>query len=134
MHATALLIAALSLTDVARMSRDEAAFGREVVATGVVTVATEWRTNSGVAADPENPNGRGVYFLGETQMLTSSRLEGSDRLKQGDVVEIRGRTACLSFAPGIKADVIRKIGEASLPLPLAHAWPTSDGERWTTRA
>ena len=56
MHATALLIAALSLTDVARMSRDEAAFGREVVATGVVTVATEWRTNSGVAADPENPN------------------------------------------------------------------------------
>lgn len=41
MQATALLIAALSLTDVARMSRDEAEFGREVVATGVVTVATE---------------------------------------------------------------------------------------------
>ena len=138
MFATALLIAALSLTDVARMSRDEAAFGREVVATGVVTVATEWRTNSGVAADPENPNGRGVYFLGETQMLTSSRLEGSDSLKQGDIVEIRGRTACLSFAPGIKADVIRKIGEASLPPPprtrLADlGWGAMDNTRVTLR-
>ena len=138
MHATALLIAALSLTDVARMSRDEAAFGREVVATGVVTVATEWRTNSGVAADPENPNGRGVYFLGETQMLTSSRLEGSDSLKKGDIVEIRGRTACLSFTPGIKADVIRKIGEATLPPPprtrLADlGWGAMDNTRVTLR-
>ena len=73
MFATALLMAALSLTDVARMSRDEAEFGREVVATGVVTVASEWRANSGVAADPENPNGRGVYLLGEPQMLTRSK-------------------------------------------------------------
>ena len=138
MFATALLMAALSLTDVARMSRDEAEFGREVVATGVVTVATEWRTNSGVAADPENPNGRGVYFLGETQMLTSSRLEGSDSLKKGDIVEIRGRTACLSFTPGIKADVIRKIGEATLPPPprtrLADlGWGAMDNTRVTLR-
>lgn len=110
---------ALSVEDVLRLGRTEANEGRSVCATGVVTLVANWRAHSGVIAPVSALNGRGVYFSGEQMEYDEQRpvatLSGTDRLRVGDLVEVRGTTSALAFAPGIRANSIVRLGSRSLP-------------------
>jgi signal transduction histidine kinase len=120
MTAIGILLAAMSFSDVAALTRTEAANGGSVCATGVVTQVVGWREVSGVFADVADPGGRGIYFSGETQRNPTARIEGADEFRLGDVIEVKGVTTPLSFAPGIQAASIRVVGRMDLP-PFAEA-------------
>ena len=47
------------------LSREEAAEGRDVCVTGVVTCVAYWQTNSCVIAPLDDPNGSALYVTGE---------------------------------------------------------------------
>ena len=47
------------------LPREEAAKGREVCVTGVVTCVAHWQKNSFIVADPADPNGPALYATGE---------------------------------------------------------------------
>ncbi len=115
MTATCILLAAMSFSDVAALTRTEAAQAGDVCATGVVTQVVGWRSASGVFADPGNPCGRGIYFSGELQQDPSERVDAAAGFKVGDLIEVRGETTPLAFAPGVSASSIRRIGEMPLP-------------------
>lgn len=115
MTATCILLAAMSFSDVAALTRTEAAKGAPVCATGVVTQVVGWRSASGVFADVADPNGRGIYFSGETQLTPTAHIDGADSFRLGDVIEVKGVATPLAFAPGIKASSIKIVGR--LPLP-----------------
>ncbi len=115
MTATCILLAAMSFSDVAALTRTEAANGGDVCATGVVTQVVGWREVSGVFADVANPNGRGIYFSGETQRTPTAHIDGADAFCRGDVVEVKGTATPLAFAPGIKASSIKIVGRMPLP-------------------
>ena len=110
-----LAIAALTFSDVASMTRAEAAASRNVCATGVVTQVVGWREASGVFADVADPNGRGIYFSGETQRTPTAHIDGADAFKLGDVIEVKGVATPLAFAPGIRASSIKIVGRMPLP-------------------
>ena len=78
MTATCILLAAMSFSDVAALTRTEAAHADDVCATGVVTQVVGWREASGVFADVADPNGRGIYFSGETQRTPTAHIDGAD--------------------------------------------------------
>lgn len=115
MTATCILLAAMSFSDVAALTRTEAANGGDVCATGVVTQVVGWREASGVFADVADPNGRGIYFSGETQRTPTAHIDGADAFKLGDVIEVKGVATPLAFAPGIKASSIKIVGRMPLP-------------------
>ena len=115
MTATCILLAAMSFSDVAALTRTEAAHADDVCATGVVTQVVGWREASGVFADVADPNGRGIYFSGETQRTPTAHIDGADSFRRGDVIEVKGVATPLAFAPGIKAFSIKIVGR--LPLP-----------------
>ena len=107
--------AALTFSDVTSMTRAEAAVSRDVCATGVVTQVVGWREASGVFADVADPNGRGIYFSGETQRTPTAHIDGADAFKLGDVIEVKGVATPLAFAPGIRASSIKIVGRMPLP-------------------
>lgn len=109
-----LLASALTLDDLIALTRDEANGGLEVCATGIVTQVADWREASGVIARPSDPFGRGIYFSGEQGLVRVAAIEGGEALKQGDLVEVRGVSAGMAFAPGIKASALRKVSRADL--------------------
>ncbi len=115
MTATCILLAAMSFSDVAALTRTEAAHADDVCATGVVTQVVGWRSASGVFADVADPNGRGIYFSGETLRTPTAHIDGADSFRLGDVIEVKGVATPLAFAPGIKASSIKIVGR--LPLP-----------------
>ena len=115
MTATCILLAAMSFSDVAALTRTEAAHADDVCATGVVTQVVGWREASGVFADVADPNGRGIYFSGETQRTPTAHIDGADAFRLGDVIEVKGVATPLAFAPGIRASSIKIVGR--LPLP-----------------
>lgn len=115
MTATCILLAAMSFPDVAALTRTEAARAGDVCATGVVTQVVGWREASGVFSDVADPNGRGIYFSGETQRTPTAYIDGADAFKLGDVIEVKGVATPFAFAPGIKASSIKIVGR--LPLP-----------------
>ena len=115
MTATCILLAAMSFSDVAALTRTEAAHADDVCATGVVTQVVGWRSASGVFADVADPNGRGIYFSGETLRTSTAHIDGADSFRLGDVIEVKGVATPLAFAPGIKASSIKIVGR--LPLP-----------------
>ncbi|MBE6383663.1 MAG: hypothetical protein E7049_11725, partial [Lentisphaerae bacterium] len=115
MTATCILLAAMSFSDVAALTRTEAANGGDVCATGVVTQVVGWRESSGVFAAVDDPNGRGIYFSGEMQLMPIAHINGADSFRLGDVIEVKGVATPLAFAPGIKASSIKIVGR--LPLP-----------------
>lgn len=115
MTATCILLAAMSFSDVAALTRTEAAHAGDVCATGVVTQVVGWREASGVFADVANPNGRGIYFSGETQRTPTAHIDGADAFCRGDVVEVKGTATPFAFAPGIKASSIKIVGRMLLP-------------------
>ena len=115
MTATCILLAAMSFSDVAALSRTEAAHAGDVCATGVVTQVVGWREASGVFADVADPNGRGIYFSGETQRTPTAHIDGADAFKLGDVIEVKGVATPLAFAPGIRASSIKIVGRMPLP-------------------
>ena len=115
MTATCILLAAMSFSDVAALSRTEAARAGDVCATGVVTQVVGWREASGIFADVANPNGRGIYFSGETQRTPTAHIDGADAFCRGDVVEVKGTATPFAFAPGIKASSIKIVGRMLLP-------------------
>ena len=100
------IAAALTFPDVASLTRAEAAASREVCATGVVTQVVDWRRCAGILANVDDPDGRGIYFQGG---------ETESQIKSGDVLEVTGVSTPLSFAPGIWAKTVRKIGSLDLP-------------------
>ena len=101
-----LAIAALTFSDVASMTRAEAAASREVCATGVVTQVVDWRSGAGILASLDGLDERGIYFQG---------AEAADAIKSGDILEVKGVSTPLSFAPGIWAKTMRRIGSLDLP-------------------
>jgi signal transduction histidine kinase len=105
----------MSFSDVAALTRTEAANGGDVCATGVVTQVVGWRSASGVFADVADPNGRGIYFSGETQRTPTAHIDGADAFCRGDVVEVKGTATPFAFAPGIKASSIKIVGRMLLP-------------------
>ena len=115
MTATCILLAAMSFSDVAALTRTEAARAGDVCATGVVTQVVGWREASGVFADVADPNGRGIYFSGETQRTPTAHIDGADAFCRGDVVEVKGTATPFAFAPGIKASSIKIVGRMLLP-------------------
>ena len=115
MTATCILLAAMSFSDVAALTRTEAARAGDVCATGVVTQVVGWREASGVFADVADPNGRGIYFSGETQRTPTAHIDGVDAFCRGDVVEVKGTATPFAFAPGIKASSIKIVGRMLLP-------------------
>ncbi len=115
MTATCILLAAMSFSDVAALTRTEAAHAGDVCATGVVTQVVGWREASGVFADVADPNGRGIYFSGETQRTPTAHIDGADAFCRGDVVEVKGTATPFAFAPGIKASSIKIVGRMLLP-------------------
>lgn len=90
MTATNILLAAMSFSDVAALTRTDAAYGGYVSATGVVAQVVGWRETSGVFADVADPNGRGIYFTGETQRTPTASIENTDEFNLGDVIEVKG--------------------------------------------
>ena len=101
-----LAIAALTFSDVASMTRAEAAASRNVCATGVVTQVVDWRSGAGILASLDGLDERGIYFQG---------AEAADAIKSGDILEVKGVSTPLSFAPGIWAKTMRRIGSFDLP-------------------
>ena len=100
------IAAALTFPDVASLTRAEAAASREVCATGVVTQVVDWRSGAGILASLDGLDERGIYFQGG---------EASDAIKAGDILEVKGVSTPLSFAPGIWAKTMRRIGSLDLP-------------------
>ena len=115
MTATCILLAAMSFSDVAALTRTEAANGGDVCATGVVTQVVGWRESSGVFAAVDDPNGRGIYFSGEMQLMPIAHINGADAFRLGDIIEVKGTATPLAFAPGILATEIRILDKMSLP-------------------
>ena len=115
MTATCILLAAMSFSDVAALTRTEAAKGAPVCATGVVTQVVGWRESSGVFAAVDDPNGRGIYFSGEMQLMPIAHINGADAFRLGDIIEVKGTATPLAFAPGILATEIRILDKMSLP-------------------
>ena len=115
MTATCILLAAMSFSDVAALSRTEAAHAGDVCATGVVTQVVGWRESSGVFAAVDDPNGRGIYFSGEMQLMPIAHINGADAFRLGDIIEVKGTATPLAFAPGILATEIRILDKMSLP-------------------
>ena len=115
MTATCILLAAMSFSDVAALTRTEAAHADDVCATGVVTQVVGWRESSGVFAAVDDPNGRGIYFSGEMQLMPIAHINGADAFRLGDIIEVKGNANPLAFAPGILATEIRILDKMSLP-------------------
>ena len=105
----------MSFSDVAALTRTEAANGGDVCATGVVTQVVGWRESSGVFAAVDDPNGRGIYFSGEMQLMPIAHINGADAFRLGDIIEVKGTATPLAFAPGILATEIRILDKMSLP-------------------
>ena len=105
----------MSFSDVAALTRTEAAKGAPVCATGVVTQVVGWRESSGVFAAVDDPNGRGIYFSGEMQLMPIAHINGADAFRLGDIIEVKGTATPLAFAPGILATEIRILDKMSLP-------------------
>ena len=98
------------------LSREEAAKGREVCVTGVVTCVAHWQRNSFIVADPADPNGTALYAMGEHPDAKSTPLpEGG--VTVGDIIEVRGRWAAMLFASGIYATRYERLGRMPLPRP-----------------
>ena len=131
---TTIVLAALSLGDVAGMTREAVPDACEALVTGVVTYAASNPRNSGTIAALEDPNGPAVWFSGENNLELTAELVGAERLAAGDIVEIAGVTSRLGFAPGLNARRIAKLGERELPpAPVARLedleWGVKDNTR-----
>ena len=110
-----LLSSVLVFSDVAGHPRDAVPDAAPCCITGVVTFVSSTVRNSGVIASAEDVNGPAVWFSGENNNELVSKIEGTDRLDPGDLVEIEGASSRLGFAPGVTARRIRKLGTAELP-------------------
>ncbi len=111
--------AARTVGEIAAMSREEAHVAASCVVTGVVTGAFGWLTNSCVIADAADPNGPAVYVAGELPGFPGATFVGGARPRLGDRIEVTGCPCQLMLQPGLRADVIRKLGETVLPAPPA---------------
>ena len=101
------------------LSREEAAEGRAVCVTGVVTCVAYWQTNSCVIAPLDDPNGSALYVTGEHPKSDSTPVPDAP-LEVGDVIEVKGVTVPLFFAPGVYARSFRKTGMMGLPAAPRH--------------
>lgn len=106
----------LGFNDIAGHGRFEVPGDVPCSVTGVVTYVASWIENSGIIADADNPNGCGIWFSGEVNARVVAKVEGSEALECGQVVEILGTSSRLGFAPGIKAQNI-KVLETGRHLP-----------------
>lgn len=111
----------LGFADIAGRRRDEVPDAAPCCVTGVVTLVSAWTGRSGVIASPEDLNGYGVWFSGEVNAKVVAELEGAGNLAVGQLVEVRGISSRLGFAPGIKADSLKVLHQAqTLPPPPAY--------------
>ncbi len=101
------------------LTRDEAAEGRAVCVTGVVTCVAYWQTNSCVIASVDDPNGSALYVTGEHPQSDPTPVPDGP-LEVGDVIEVKGVTVPLFFAPGVYARSFRKTGVMGLPAAPRH--------------
>ena len=111
------------------LSREEAAKGREVCVTGVVTCVAHWQRNSFIVADPADPNGPALYATGEHPDARSAPIpEGG--ISIGDIIEVKGKWAAMLFASGIYATHYERLGKMPLPEPpLRHLHEFAQGRR-----
>lgn len=123
----------LSILAFAPLTREEAALGREVCVTGVVTCVAHWQKNSCIIADVTAPDGMAIYVAGEHPNSRHTPLSGTP-LAKGDVLEVRGVTVPMFFAPGISARQYTRLGHMELrPAPMRNpgdfAFGTLDNRR-----
>lgn len=80
--------------------------------TGTVTHVARDRYNSGVI----EPVGGGapLWFAGEIMNQQRATLKGADALSVGDVVEMKGESSTLGFAPGLAVETITFLKKGSL--------------------
>jgi len=101
------------------LTRDEAAEGRAVCVTGVVTCVAYWQTNSCVIASVDDPNGFSIYVTGEHPIEKSTPVPDGP-LTVGDILEVKGITVPLFFAPGVYARSYVRLGRMALPPAPRH--------------
>ncbi|MBE6381425.1 MAG: hypothetical protein E7049_00210 [Lentisphaerae bacterium] len=96
------------------ITREDAAEGREVCVTGVVTAVAYWQKNSCIVASVDDPDGMAVYVAGEHPDSNHVVIEDGP-VEVGDVLEIKGRTIPMLFSPGIYARSFARISRKKLP-------------------
>ncbi len=127
---TSTLLAAALMTQVsefAALSPEGAAAENPCCVTGVVTFVSGWRERSFVIADPRDVNGPAVYVRGELNNEPIISFEGFDKLVPGQVIEVKGVSERLSFAPGMTGETASLLGLAELPEPPLRRLRELDG-------
>ena len=114
-----LTACAVTVSDIARMSRAETVDAPACTITGVVTCVLAWQLNSFTLADLSDPDGAAVYVGGEIPGCTPAEVVGGLPIEAGDVVCVRGRIMGLMLEPGIAATQIEVTARRALPAPPA---------------
>lgn len=115
--AAAASAGAMGVSDVASLTRAEAALRPDGVITGIVTYVAGWQENSCIVAEASDCDGPGIYVAGDLPGHRRATVEGASSLSVGDLVEISGRVAPLMLEPGFAAESIRVVGNRVMPPP-----------------
>ncbi|MGN0855731.1 MAG: sensor histidine kinase [Kiritimatiellia bacterium] len=108
---------AVTVSDIAQMTRAEAWDRPSCVLTGVVTCAFQWQENSFTLADVADPDGPAIYVGGDIPGYPLAELVGAQKPEPGDVVHIRGCILPLMLEPGVAAARITVTGRQTLDAP-----------------
>lgn len=108
---------AMTVSQIAVLSRDEAAREPDCVVTGVVSRVADGQAPSFGLVALEDPNGPGLYVGGDAPGDVRPVLEGAERLEIGDVVEVSGFVCPYMLEPGVRARAIRLLGHCDLEAP-----------------
>ena len=112
-----LTACAVSVSDIAQMTRAEALDEPACEIEGVVSCVLSWQLNSFAMVDASDPDGPGIYVGGEIPGWPRAVLSGGARLEAGDVVRVRGHILPLMLEPGVAALRIEITGRRFLPAP-----------------
>ena len=106
---------ALRVSDVRRMERAALDGSNPCTVTGLVTFVMSWLPGSVIVADPDNPDGPGVYVTDRYYGPMLAR--GFDRLRAGDILEMTANPVAMQLEPGFYVSEQRVIAHEDLPLP-----------------
>lgn len=112
-----LTVCAVRVSDIAQMSRAEAADEPVCELEGVVSCVLAWQLNSFTLVDASDPNGPAIYVGGEIPGYPRAELVGGEKLAAGDVVRVRGRILPLMLEPGLAATRVEIVGRCPLAAP-----------------
>lgn len=110
-------VCAVTVSDIAQMTRAEAVDEPECSLEGVVSCVFGWQTNSFTLVDAADPNGPAIYVGGDVPGYPQAELVGGGAVEAGDVVRVRGRILPLMLEPGVAATRIVVTGRRTLAAP-----------------